>query len=323
MAYNNSIDRSGAEALIPEDVSSNIIKEAPEGSAVLRLARRLPNMSTKQHRMPVLASLVNAYFVNGDTGLKQTTKAEWENVYINAEELAVIVPIPEAVIADTSYDIWAEVKPLIADAIGRTVDRAILYGENAPDLWPDAIVTAAAAAGNVVDLSTVVGGGGDLYDAILGENGTLAKVEEDGYGVTGHIGALTLRGKLRGLRDTSKQPVFMRTMTNGQNMQESARYELDGSEIEFPKNGGVDPAQSLLVSGDWTRILYSIRQDLTYKMLTEAVIQDASGNIIYNLAQQDMVALRVVIRLGWARPNPVSAVQPNAALRYPMGVLVP
>jgi HK97 family phage major capsid protein len=323
VAFNNAIDRSGAEALIPEEVSNTIIKEAPQGSAMMRLMRRLPNMSRRQHRMPVLSSLVSAYFVNGDTGLKQTSKTEWDNVYINAEELAVIVPIPEAVLDDTDYDIWGEAKPQIVDAFGRAFDQAVLYGINAPDLWPDDVVTAATAAGNLVDLSTVIGAGGDLYDAILGESGVLAKVEEDGYAVTGHVAALSLRAKLRGLRDTSKQPIFMRSMANGQNMQDSARYDLDGSPIEFPVNGAVDAARSLLVSGDYNRLLYSIRQDITYKILTEAVIQDAAGNIIFNLAQQDMVALRCVLRLGWARPNPVNPVQTTAASRYPLAVLVP
>jgi HK97 family phage major capsid protein len=98
------IDRTGAAALIPEDASAEIIQGVPSDSAVLQLARRLPNMSRKQTRLPVLATLPTAYFVNGDTGLKQTSSVSWENVYLNAEELAVIVPIPEAVLDDNDYD---------------------------------------------------------------------------------------------------------------------------------------------------------------------------------------------------------------------------
>jgi hypothetical protein len=66
-----------------------------------------------------------------------------------------------------------------------------------------------------------------------------------------------------------------------------------------------------------------MRQDITYKVLDQAVITDAAGNIVYNLAQQDMVALRAVIRLGFALPNPVNRVNPTAATRYPFAVLVP
>ena len=59
-------------------------------------------MSTSQQRMPVLSVLPESYWVQGDTGLKQTTSAAWEGVFLNAEELASITPIPEAVLNDSS-----------------------------------------------------------------------------------------------------------------------------------------------------------------------------------------------------------------------------
>ena len=94
---NNMIDRSGAEALIPEEASREIIQGVPKYSAIMQLATKAPNMSRKQRRVPVLSTLPTAYFVDGDTGLKQTSEQAWANKYFNAEELAVIIPIPEAV----------------------------------------------------------------------------------------------------------------------------------------------------------------------------------------------------------------------------------
>ncbi len=317
MAYTNLISRTDAEALIPEDVSQSIIAGVPEQSAVLRVARRLPNMTTAQRRMPVLSVLPTAYFVDGDTGLKQTTEVNWSNKYLDAEEVACIVPIPEAVLDDAGYPIWGEVQPLVQEAIAVTIDAAILHGTNAPSSWPTDIAAAAAAAGNSVDLSVVVGGGGDLYDAIFGESGSVAAVEADGFMVNGHIAAMSMRGKLRGLRDSTGQPIFMRSM------QPALTYELDGDPIIFPKLGALDPTAVLMFSGDWTQVVYSIRQDVTYKILTEAVIQDNAGNIVYNLAQQDMVALRVVMRLAWQVPNPINRLQQTEADRYPISILVP
>jgi len=142
-------------------------------------------------------------------------------------------------------------------------------------------------------------------------------VEEDGFMVTGHVAALTLRAKLRGLRDNQGLPLFVRTM------QQATPYELDGVPVDFPKNGAVDAAQGLLISGDWSQLVYAVRQDVTYKVLTEAVIQNAAGTIQYNLAQQDMVALRVVMRLGWQLPNPLNAINQTEATRYPFAVLLP
>ena len=313
MGYSNLIDRTGAQSLIPEEVTREIIQAVPQASAVMRRARRLPNMSRKQLRMPVLSGLITASFVNGDTGLKQTSEVSWEDVFVTAEELAVIVPIPESVLNDVDYDIWGEVQPRIIEAFGIAFDQAVLYGTNAPSSWPDDIVTAATAASQAITLGT----GTDLYDDLLGESGVVAKVEEDGFMVNGHIAALSMRAKLRGLRDANGNPIFNRVT------QAATMYELDGAPIDFPLNGAIIPATALQFAGDWSQLVYSIRQDITYKLLTEAVIQDGSGNIVHNLAQQDMVALRAVMRLGWALPNPINQVNTNDSTRYPFAVLLP
>lgn len=311
-AYDNKIDRSGAEALVPEDASREIIQGVPEYSAIMQLATRAQNMSRNQRRVPVLATLPTAYFVNGDTGLKQTSSQAWANKYFNAEELAVIIPIPEAVLDDADYDIWGEIKPRIMEAFGIAFDRAVLFGDNAPASWPTNVLAAATAAGNVVALGT----GADIYDDLLGESGVISLVEQDGYMATGHVAAMNMRGKYRGLRDQNGQPIFKTSMQN------ATQYELDGAPIIFPRNGAMDSELALQFSGDFKQIVYAIRQDITYKILDQAVIQDASGTIIYNLAQQDMVALRAVMRLAWQIPNPINRLNPTET-RYPIGVLVP
>lgn len=313
MAYNTYIARTDAEALIPEEAMRSIIQSVPQASAVMRRARRLPNMSRKTFRMPVLSGLVTAGFVNGDTGLKSTANAEWRDVFIYAEEIAAIVPIPEAVLADADYDIWSEVQPQIIEEFGRVFDAAVLRGTNAPSSWPDDLLTAATAASHAITLGT----GADLYEDVMGESGVLSKVEEDGYMPNGHIGSLSMRAKLRGLRDSNGNPIFNRVV------QSATMYELDGAPIDFPANGAMDAADALLFSGDWSQLVYSVRQDITYKVLDQAVIQDGSGNIVFNLAQQDMVALRCVMRIGWALPNPTNRVNTNDATRYPFAVLLP
>lgn len=326
MPYDSLITRSDAAALIPEDVATTIIQGIAESSAVMRLGTRLPDMPRAQRRMPVLSALPTAYFVTGDTGLKQTAEVSWANKYLDAEEIACIVPIPESVLNDASYDIWGQIRPLMVAEFGRVFDAAVMFGTNAPAAWPDDLVTAATAAGNSVDLSTQTGAGKDLYDIIMGEDGVISKVEADGFMVTGHIAALTMRGKLRGLREKiwngtalaeAGSPIFVKSM------QDPTRYDLDGSPIEFPRNGAWNPSTALMISGDFKQLVYAFRNDITFKVLDQAVIQDNTGAIVYNLAQQDMVALRAVMRVAWQVPNPVNAVQPTEASRYPFSVLVP
>ncbi len=311
MAFNNQIARDAVVALTREASESSIIQSIPEESMVLRLGRRLRNMSSAQTRMPVLSALPMAYFVDGDTGLKQTTDVAWDNIYLNAEEIACIIPIPEAVLDDSSYDIWSEVRPLIPQAFGQVIDGAILVGTNAPASWPDSVLDGATAAGNTVAVGSV---GTDLYDDIMGVDGVLSQVEEDGFMVTGHVAHIAMRARLRALRDLELRPLF-RT-----NMQDSTRFELDGSPLVFNMNNAFTAADALMFSGDFTKLVYSFRQELTFKFLDQAVIQDNTGAIIYNLPQQDMVALRCVLRMGWALPNPLTLQNQNAATRYPFAV---
>ena len=321
MPFNSVISRTDSAALIPEDVSAEIFNSVVEMNPIMRLARRLPNMSTNQRRLPVMSALATGYFVSGDNGLKQTSEVNWANKYVTAEELAVIVPIPEAVLDDAGYDIWGQVRPEVERAISTTIMGALISGTNIPASWTTDLGAAglragANAAGNLVSLAAYA----DAYEAILGEtaagvDGLYMTIEADGFMPTGNIAALSMRGILRNTRDSNGQPIFKA------NMQDSSRYELDGTPIYFPTDNTIPAATILMISGQWDQLVYSIRQDITYKILDQAVIQDNTGAIVYNLAQHDMVALRAVIRLGFALPNPINRAQSTEASRYPFGIL--
>lgn len=307
----NIIDRSGAEALIPTQEANEIIQGTIAQSAVLSRGRKLANMTSRQYKMPVLDMLPIAYFVNGDTGQKKTTKEAWDKKFITAEEIAVIVPIPEAVLDDSEYDIWAEVKPRVTEAFGAVIDGAALFGVNKPSTWRDDIVTTATAAGSVVTL----GSADSLYDKIMSEDGVIAKVEDCGYFVNGHMADISMRAKLRGLKNTNGDPLFK------SDLQGSTQYALDGSPMSFPNNGAFDKSKALMISGDFNQLVYSIRQDITFKLFTEGVVQNTDGTIAYNLMQNDMVALRAVMRLGWEIPNPINALKKDKAKRCPFAIL--
>lgn len=311
-----TIDRSALSGLIPEPVTREIMQGAIAESAVLRMGRRLANMSSKTQTINVLDALPSAYFVNGeatDSGagdaFKQTTKMAWDKKKLYAEEIAVIVPIPEAALDDADYDIWGEVKPRLTEAFGKVIDAAILFGTNKPSTWRTGVVPAAVAAGNGVPISS------DIFSDIMGENGLIAKVELDGFNPNGVMSAIQMRGKLRGLKDTTGQPIFK------SDMQGSTRYGLDGMDMYFPMNGAFDPAQAQMIVGDWSQLVYAIRQDMTFKIFTEGVIQDPTTKAItYNLMQNDMVALRAVMRLGWEIANPVNAYNVDKADPFPFSV---
>lgn len=312
------IDRNGAEVLIPEEKAREILEAVPEQSIAMRLMRRLPDLSTKTRTLPVVDSLPIADFINGDSGLKPTTDMSWDKVTLTAEEIATIVVIPENVLDDSDYDIWANVMPKINEAIGAAFDKAILFGVNKPATFPAGIVNGATAAGNALAIDPSK----SLYQQLLGEGGVAALIEQDGYVPSAYVGAITMRSKLRGTVDGNGLPIFGRKpYVNG--LAGQAAYELDGADCYFPNSDVMDDTKALLIGGDWSRAVWAIRKDITTKLLTEAVITDSTGKVLINLAQQDCVALRVVFRAGWALANPVNRVNPTAATRYPFAILAP
>jgi HK97 family phage major capsid protein len=290
VAYDNIISRSDASSLIPEEIAKQAISAATKESAALALCRRA-QLSTKVNRMPVLSALPVAYWVNGDTGLKQTTEAAWAGIDLIAEEIATIVPVPENVIDDADFDIWNELKPALAEAIAQTLDAAVFGGINKPASWPAAIVPAARATGNVVELGTATPAQGGVVADL---ESTFDQVEQDGYEVSGIAAVTALKGLLRKARDA-----------NGQKLVDVSSGMVDGVPIEYLLSGTVD-ATTRAISGDFSLAVVGIRKDISYKLLDQAVLSDDTGKVVWNLPQQDMLAMRVIARFAYATAVPAT-----------------
>lgn len=299
----SGITRTDVDALIETQVANEIFEGTIRQSKALSMFKRLPNATSDKTKLRVLDSLPVAYFVDetSNNGRKNISKLAWDKKYINIAELAVIVPIKENLLNDSTIDIWATVKPRIEEAFAKKIDNAVFFGVDKPTDWRAGLVPSINSVG-----ATVTETNNGLYSDI---NDTMIKVEESGYNVTGILGGTGLKGKFRMMLDTTGQPLNT--------------TEIGSIRREFMDNGVWDKTKATLILGDFTQAVYAIRQDITYKVLTEAVIQDPSdGSILYNLAQDDMVALRVVMRLGWEIPNPVNA-ENGTATRFPFASLKP
>jgi len=288
----------------------------------------MPHVTMKraQQRVPVLTQLPTAYWLTGasldarDRGMKQTTSLQWDNVYLNAEEMAVIVPIAKTLLDDLDYDFWAQVKPKITEAFGVALDEAIFFGNGAPSTFPPAIVTAANSAGNLLVVGATAG-----QDYLSDISAAMGLVEADGYDVSGFWARKQVKAKLRGMRTTTNGFILYGD-DNGP--QASAQIgTLFGEKIVFNNAGlvefGTGATGYSMIMGDWNQSMLAIREDINMEMFDTGVITDNGTPpvIQFNLLQQDMVALRVIARFAWAVPNPVNRQQPTTAARYPFSVL--
>jgi HK97 family phage major capsid protein len=310
--YNVDINHADLAGVIPIETAREIWETLPtpqgdHGSAVLAKCRRVNDMASTTKTKPVTDLLPVAYF-RAARELVQATEQKWRNVLMTAEEVDVIVAIDINDLDDASIPVWDSVKPRIIEAGGAVVDAAMLYGTGIPASWATAIHASgiaghATAAGNTTSLAAY----DDLFAAVNDDGAYLAKLEADGFMATGHIANTSVKGKIRGSRDANGQPLF----PNG---------EMDGIAVTYPLNGAI-AADPLMVGGQWSELVWSVRKDIDWAIFREGIVQDGNGAIVYNLMQQRMVALMLTFRLGVALPNPVNRMQPTQANRSPFTVL--
>ena len=320
MSYTAMVDRTEAGPLIPEDAANEIIKEATEKSYVLSAFKR-KQMTRKQQRLPIFDRKPVAYFVNGDTGLKQTSDVRWDNIYLNAEELAVIVPVPDILVEDAAFDIWGQLRPEITEAIGAKVDEAVFFGVDRPTLWPTGVLQGATAASQTY---TIGASGVDVFEDI---NRTMMLLEADGYDPMSFFAPFRIRGVLRGQRDTQKGFLYPATGPSNTGAQNAGwKGEVWNTPVFTSKMGfagfGPTTGNAFMFALDTDNFICAVRDDINMKVFTEGVISDDTGKVVLNLMQQDAKALRVTFRMAWAVANPVTRLQPDRAQRYPASVLL-
>lgn len=327
MAYLNDsqmISRSQNGAIeLPEEVAKDVVKAVEAQSVVMRLGRKVV-MQSKNYSQPMITGLPTANWVSGDTGLKTTTTVQFGEAPLVAEALAALVIVPDEFFDDAMVPIWSEVKPLMAEAFGRALDNAALFGINKPASWGQPIYQHAISAGNYVELGQnkgMVAGTGTLTptDANWSDLGVDAamvamQVSNDGFTPDAFAVANGLQWRFLGSRDAQGGPLF--TTLAGENGG-LGLYNLPAAES---KNGAWKSGVHL-IGGDWDKAVVGIRQDITFTVHTDGVIADSNGVVQFSAMQQDAKILRAVFRVGFAVVNPSNAQNSVAAARSPFSVL--
>jgi HK97 family phage major capsid protein len=302
--------------LLPVEWSAEVIQQMAQSSAALALSRRR-TMSTRQQRMPAAAALAGAYWVgagSGDsTGLKQTTRSEWAGVNLIVEELAALVAIPHAHMQDNLFPVWEETRPQIVEAMGRALDQAIFFGVDKPSTWPDDLMASITAAGQ-----TTTGGSGADIAVDVAESARLLK--QRGWATNGFAVEPGFQWSLTGMRSADGVPIYQQNLSGGINT------GLYGYPMVEVANGAWDADEAVLIHGDWSKSIIGIRQDITFTRHESGVINDNSGNVVFNAMQQDSTIWRAVFRVAWARANPATRLGPNADTptgKFPFAAVVP
>lgn len=306
------ITRADALALLAKQDINEIIKPELSQSASLS-AFRTVRMTAGTASMPVLATLPTAGWVTdtGDksTGVKPTSKATWLDKKLVAEEIAVIVPVHENTLADSNFDIWNEIRPLVAQEFGRVLDLAVFFGVNKPSTWADAsLLDGATSANNVITESDEL----DLADTF---NQAFGVVEQDGFDVNSAFTGRFLRSELRGLRDKNNQPIYIDGLRS-----DGDTSSIYGQDLRYLTNMAWDKSKATAIVGDASKVILGIREDVSVKLLDQATLGTGENQI--NLAERDMVALRFKFRVAYATAFSTAG-QTDGTHVYPFAVIKP
>lgn len=288
------------EGFVPKEQAAEIIKKVARGSSVMRLSK-LENMTSETKKFPVMTSGAGAYWVGEGERIK-TSGATWIFPEVKAKKLAVIIPVTKEKLEDTTIDVFTELQDSIAEAFYQAFDKAAIFGQNSP--FATSILGGIDSVGaEVTDNASV--------NLDLSASDVMAKVEDAGYEVDGWAASIGLKNRLRKLRDSSGAPIYI----DG-----TDQTELYNQPIEFVRNGAWDKEKALAIAGEWKYSIVGVRDGISYEILKEATLQgtlDADGKPL-SLAEQDMVAIKATMRIGYL------CVKPEAfAALIPAGVVEP
>ena len=293
-----------SSVVLPVEYGREIIRGLIGRSKALELGRRLPDMRGKTYKLNVNANLPVAGWVKNsqatpnaegtEINRKPVSTYAFQGVDIVAEELAVIVPISENTLADVEdfgIELASELQEQVVGAFQEAIDSAVFFGVGSPWSGFGGLVAGATSASAIVTWDGQ--GGSSFYNAI---NDAMTLVEKSGYLPNAILGGPSLNSAFRSS-----------ITTLGVNVTDQGEIGRLARHVDL--TGGFNESTAFAVVGDFRYLVYSFREEMSMRLLTESIIQDPnSGSILYNLSQQDMVALRFTMRLGFALPNPVNRV---------------
>ncbi|MBS4207451.1 phage major capsid protein [Bacillus sp. FJAT-50079] len=252
--------KENAQGVFQAELSNEVVKGVQKGSAVMNLSK-IEAMKSGEKIIPVLNGL-NAYVVGEGEKIGTNEDAEFESVTLKTQKYAIIVPFSSELVNESIVDVFEEIKDDINEQFARLFDAKAI-----------ANIVAGAGAQAVAEGDTA---GQGLHEDI---SDAMSLVESHGYNVNGFLTKHATKNRFRKLKDANGNSLYVPAIT--QEMSD----ELYGQPVEYSFGVGAD---TTAITGDFKYSVVGIKGDIEYKLLEEATI----GNL--NLAEQDMVALRVI-----------------------------
>lgn len=264
---------------LPEEVSKEILQKAQEGSAVMRLARKITLPGTGVS-IPVILGDPEAEWV-GETQKKPVSNPNLTTKHMTGYTLAVIVPFSNQFRRDARslYDALIQRLPLsLAKKFDKTVfGGAVKPGENFDSF---AACTKQSIGTNAYDGLVAADIDISLHDGVT-----------DGFVISPQGKGVLLRSK-----DKNDRPLFINSVAEG------AIPMILGSKAEVSKGAYIagtaaDKPNVVGVAGDWTQAMYGIVEGISVSISEQASI--TVDDTVINLWERNMFAVRCEMEVGF------------------------
>lgn len=264
---------------LPGAVSSEIWQKTQEGSAVMRMARRieLPGLGVT---IPVITGDPEAGWV-GETEKKPVKRGTLATKQMTPYTLAVIVPFSNQFKRDLPnlYDALIQRLPL---ALGKKFDQTVFGGVTVPGSNFDTLKGCTAQ-----EIGT------NAYGGLVAAQANIAAY--DGI-LNGWVLSPKAQSVLLTAVDGNKRPLFINSVAEG-----AVPMILGASAVQSKGAYIADTtaAKKHVVgfAGDWTQAVYGTVEGVQIALSDQATLTDGSSTI--NLFEQNMFAVRAEIEVGF------------------------
>ena len=274
----SGINTNRTNIALPTEISQEIIQKTQEGSAVMRLARRI-SLPGNGVTIPVITSDPSASWV-GETAAKPVSNPGLDTKVMRGYKLAVIEPFSDEFRRDYAGLYQALIKRLPA-ILGEKFDNTVFGGTAAPGSDFDTLSGANAHS---------ITGDAGVYQGLVDVD---TDVSMNGGIVSGYAISPQAKGILLGATDQNKRPLFIN------NVSEGAIPMILGSPTYLTKGAYLAGSPNVVgFAGDWTKAMYGIVEGVNITISEDATLDLGNGSTI-NLFQQNMFAVRAEIEIGF------------------------
>lgn len=273
------INRTTNSMALPSDVSSEILQKTQEESAIMRLARQIA-LPGRGVTIPVITGDPTAAWV-AETAAKPVSNGTPGTKLMSAYKIAVIETFSKEFVRDAAGLYDALVKRLPA-ALAGVFDSTIIGATAAPsqtnfDTFASCTAQSIANANN------------GTYTGLVAAD---ADIAAHGGVMNGLAFSAQGRGLLLSAVDTTNRPLFLASANDG------VVARVLGVPTYFNKNLYKSGSPAVVgVAGDWTQAMYGTVNGVEIAISEEATL--VSGETTINLWQQNMVAVRAEIEVGF------------------------